>query len=621
MRLLHRDKDKRSSSLIQGLIKELDNKWLWWGALSMLIIVTFVVYIPTYYGGFIWDDDFNFVNNPLMTADDGLKLIWVSEEAFYYPLVLTTFWVERQLWGLNPFGYHIVNTAFHAFNAVLLWILLRRLKVRGAWLAGAIFAVHPLQVESVAWITELKNVQSGFFYLLALLSYTLFDKERKWLWYGVTMLLFVLALLSKTSTVMLPVVLLFYRWWEGRSWRWRDISYTAPFFVISMFAALWTVWEQQHHSGAVGTEWSLGLLEKVLIAGRIVWFYLIKLLVPLNLTFFYPRWSIDVHHAGAYLPVVALLLVPLLFWWRRATWGPSMAFGVGCYLVSLFPVLGFFNIYFMRYSFVADHFQYLASMASIPLFISVALYGFDQLRSHGPGDSERRFAVKMVLGAVVLLLLGVLTWRLGSIYENEEILWVDTIQKNPKAWMAHNNLGIHYHNQGKSGDAIRALQEAVALKPDYGDAYYNLGIAYARKGDLNRAVESYRAAADLEPNDARILHDLGVVYGEAGRFNEAVQELKAALSLRPRYVDAHRSLAALYRKNGRYGEAVEEYKRVLKIEPGSADVYSNLGVAYGQLGHLDNAITAFEEALRIEPDSQEARQNLEKALAMKRSRR
>ena len=607
--------------MLPFLKKLFDVKLTWqWSSIiaaTMIVLITFVAYYPAIYGEFIWDDFLHFVNNPVMTDKDGLKRIWTAGEAYYFPLSLTTFWIERRVWDLQPMGYHIVNIGFHSINAVLFWLLLRRMGIRGAWLAGAIFALHPVFVDSVAWITELKNLQSGFFYLLALLSYLAFEEKRKTIWYIVALLMFILALLSKTSTVMLPIILFLYLWWSGRSWKWRDVCMIMPFVFISAVASVWTVWDQRYHQGVVGEEWSAGLAERIAISGHVIWFYLGKLLVPYNLAFVYPQWSIDPQAISSYIPVFATIALFAIIWWQRQKWGRSILAGFSYFVISLVPVMGFVSMYYFRYTYVADHFQYLAAMGIIALVVGGVTWGIDKWCLMQTGERTEWYGVKVSLGVIVLLVFGILTWRHTHVYHDLETLWLDTIKKNPRSWMAHNNLGILYHNQGKDNEAINELREAVRLKSDYGDAYYNLGIAYVKQGWFDRAIKEYRKALDLNPDDAEIHNNLGFAYGKLDRYDKAIEEFRVAIQLKPNFVDAHRNLAGVYHKSWLLREAIAEYKTVLELEPLNADSYNNLGVVYGQMGFLDEAAAAFQEALRINPDNKEARQNLEKTLSMK----
>ena len=341
---------------------------------ALLVGVVLLAYVPVLQAGFIWDDDLHLTNNPCVVGPLGFAGIWTTTEATYYPLVLTTFWVEHALWGLAPMPYHLVNVLVHAACAILLWLVLARLRVPGAWLGAALWALHPVQVESVAWVTELKNTQSGLFYLLAILFFLKWQESRALAahrggraHFALAIVFAVAAILSKSSTVMLPVVLGLCWWWEEGRWNWRNVAPLTPFFLVSAAASGWTIWEQQFHAGAIGAEWAQTWPQRLIIAGRDVWFYLGKLIWPHPLIFIYPRWQIDAFQPLAYLPVLASIGALFFMWRRRNSWGRPLVFAFAYFVVSLFPLLGFFNVYYFRFSFVADHFQYLASIGPLAL--------------------------------------------------------------------------------------------------------------------------------------------------------------------------------------------------------------------------------------------------------------
>src|SRR6266496_348682 len=337
-----------------------------------LIGAIFLAYAQTRHAGFIWDDESHLTQNPCIVGPLGLKEIWTSTQAVYYPLVLTTFWILHKFFGLNPSPYHMLNVLMHAGSAALLWRVLRQLNVRGAWLGAALWALHPVMVQSVAWVTELKNTQSCLFYLLSIFCFLKVDANEtsdrvRWWRFGWALLFFVLAIVSKPSTVMLPGVLALCVWWRRGRIRWRDIANLIPFVLISALASAWTIWEQKFHSGASGAEWAQTWPDRLIIAGRAIWFYLGKLVWPHPLIFIYPRWEIHSWQWMAYLPLLAATLGLIVLWALPGRAGRALFFAAAYYVVSLFPVLGFFSVYFFRYSFVSDHFQYLASMGPLAL--------------------------------------------------------------------------------------------------------------------------------------------------------------------------------------------------------------------------------------------------------------
>ena len=362
-----------------------------WLLALLLVAATVVVYLSVWRAGFIWDDNLHLTKNPVIVGNLGFKSIWLTSAATYYPLTLTTFWIEHALWGLNPAPYHVVNVLVHAACAVLLWRVLRKLGVHGAWLGAALWALHPVQVESVAWITELKNTQSCLFYLMSILFFLKWRDVRdlagggsgRWQ-YILALFCALLAILSKSSTVMLPVVLGLCWWWMDPRWRWRKLVPLIPFLLVSVLASGWTVWEQQFHSGALGSEWAQTWAERIIIAGLNVWFYLGKLAWPHPLIFIYPRWKIVESQLLAYLPALAAAGGMFILWHQRNGRMRPLFFAAAYFTISLFPVLGFFNIYFFRYSFVGDHLQYLASMGPLVLVGTGITTAFDFFAKRRP---------------------------------------------------------------------------------------------------------------------------------------------------------------------------------------------------------------------------------------------
>src|SRR5213595_229462 len=367
-----------------GNLRETRRSLLSWDWLLgfCLIGIILIAYGQTWHAGFIWDDESHLTQNPCIVGPLGLKEIWTSTRAVYYPLVLTTFWVLHKFIGLNPLPYHLLNIFLHAASAILLWRVLEVLRVRGAWLGAALWALHPITVQSVAWVTELKNTQSCLFYLLSILFFLRWEQEGAPVFsqaqrrsgervcvvsFVSSLGFFILATLSKPSVVMLPIVLALCIWWMRRKIRWRDALALAPFALISALASVWTIWEQRFHARAVGPDWAQTFPERLIVAGKAIWFYLGKLLWPHPLIFIYPRWDVDSSKVVAYLPLLAAIAGLIALWFTRAKWGRALFFAAAYHVISLFPVLGFFSVYFFRYSFVSDHFQYLASMGPLAL--------------------------------------------------------------------------------------------------------------------------------------------------------------------------------------------------------------------------------------------------------------
>ena len=350
-----------------------------------LFVVTALSYGPAWQGQLIWDDDAH-LTKPELRSLGGLVRIWTEPGATqqYYPLVHSLFWLEHRLWGDATLPYHLVNIVLHFLGALLFGKVLQQLKVPGAWLGAALFALHPLQVESVAWISELKNTLSGVFFFSALLFYLRFDEAPRRIYYLVALSLFVLGLFCKTTIAPLPAVLLVIFWWQrGKLSFKRDVVPLIPFFVLGIGAGLFTAWVEHRFIGARGEAFHLSLVERILIAGHAFWFYFSKLVWPANLIFIYPRWQISASvWWQCLLPIAALLLFGLLFALRKRSRAPLAAFLIFAGL--LFPALGFINVYPFVYSFVADHFQYLASSAIFSLLAAALTLLFNRLKLAPP---------------------------------------------------------------------------------------------------------------------------------------------------------------------------------------------------------------------------------------------
>lgn len=584
-----------------------------WRPLVLIVLITCAAYYPALQAGFIWDDDFYVTENHLLTAPDGLRRIWLTTESpsQYFPLTYTVFMIERGLWNLEPMGYHLVNIALHAFNALLVFLLFTRLGLRGAWMIAAVFALHPVHVESVAWVTELKNVLSGMFCLLSLLCYLRFEDDQEWKWYAGSIVLFSLALLSKTVVLTLPVVILLIRWWRKRSITLRDINLLIPFMLVGVGMGLLSMWWETNHQGTTGEVFEFSLLQRILLSGRAIWFYAIKLLWPMNLTFSYPKWILDPREIVQYGWHIGLVSAGVLLWYMRDRWGRGPLAGIAIFIITLSPLLGFINYYTMRYSFVADHYQYLASLGFIAVVVEGSRRGFRRWKdSAGEIASRRAALVEKCIGLSVLVILGILTWQQTLSYRDSETLWQDTLKKNPQSWMAYNNLGIIVTKQGKLDQGIEYFKNALTINPAHLEAHNNLGGAYTKKDRLAEAIDAYEQALTIKPNHPKTHNNLGIVYAKLDRPDKAIAEYKKALSHSPRYAEAYYNLGNAYTKQGKLDEAITAYKKGLALKPLHAEALTNLGAAFLNKDRVDEAIIQFKKALSTKPGLLNARTNL-----------
>jgi protein O-mannosyl-transferase len=538
-----------------------------WTPLALLIGLTVVAYLPSLANGFIWDDDASLTQNPFIRSGEGLHDFWVTTlTPDYWPVTATTLWAEWRLWGMDPFGYHVTNLALHVAEVLLLWAILRRLRVPGATLAALLFALHPVNVESVAWITQRKNLMAMLFYLLSLLAF-LRAGERFRGAYWLSLLALALGMLAKGSVAVLPVVFLGLIAWR-RPLRAGDFLRVAPFFAVAGTLTLVDVWFQGHHLAAAETIRQAGGLERLLGAGAVVWFYLSKALLPIRLILPYPQWRIDAANVGWWLPLLAGLALTGWLWRRRRAHpldrGALFAWGYFC--VALVPVMGFTDVNFMKFSLVADHYQHLA-LIGVTTF---AAAGWAEWRRREPGRWPWAAA------AIAVGFLGALTWRQCLRYRDTGTFFEATLRQNPDSAMAHLNLGMVLGGGQHPREAMAQFEEAVRLDPGSAEAHSDLGAALIGQGRVAEGVAQYAAALRLKP-DLFVVHlNLGSVLLHEGRLEEARTELAAAVRLRPAFAEAHGLLGDALLRLGRPAEAAAEYETALRLRPGDPAAQARL---------------------------------------------
>lgn len=530
---------------------------------ACIACATAIAYIPALRAGYVWDDAEHFLANPLMTDPDGWRGIWSAGSAIYYPIVLSVWRAMHGLFGFeSALPYHAINVVLHVANALMLGKLAERIGLRGGWIAAALFALHPVHVESVAWCTELKNTLSGAFFLASLHAWLRFGEAamRRAAWYAAALGLFALALCSKPSTVMLPAVLVLLAWRREGAAAWRGALATVPFFAFSMAASAYTVWEQKFHSNARGAEWDISLLERLLMAGRIPWFYLGKLAWPHPLAFIYPRWAPDAASALWWSGGIALAAVLALLAWKAHRWGRGPLAALLAYVALLFPVMTFFNVYFFRFSYVADHFAYLASMVPIVCAAHGAAIAADRL-----SGKARNAALGCAVAAIAVL--ASLTFLQARIYKDEETLWLATLERNPAAWIAHSNLGYDYREAGKTDLAAFHLQRAIELDPLNWEANSNYGILLFDAGRAEEAIPFHEVAVRSRPDNAALYNNLANALGSAGRIDEALAAYDRSLALDATDPETYKNSARFLLESGRADEALARLEAARMLAP------------------------------------------------------
>ena len=574
-------------------------------AAAALVALTAAAYGPAFTAGFVWDDDIFLTANPLIHASDGLYRFWfTTEPPDYFPLTSSMLWVEWRLWGMRAAGYHTVNVLLHTVSALLLWRVLRRLKVPGAWLGAALFALHPVAVESVAWITERKNTLPMALFLGSALAWLRFEETERRREYALSLGLFLLALLAKTSVVVLPLVLLGLAWWKRDKICRIDLARVAPFFALAATLGLVTVWYQYHRAIGAQVVRTDGLMARAAAAGWAVWFYVYKALLPTGLCFVYPRWT-TIASAAAFVPAVLAVAGLALLWTRRRSWGRPLLFGMGYYVVALLPVLGFLNIFFMRYSLVADHWQYVALPGT------TALVGSGLALLMRRGGSARTAA--LCAATLLVAFYGAATWRQATHYRDAETLWKHTLACNPTAWLAHSNLGAICERRGELNQAEGHYAAAQRLAPDQWEVQMSLGTMRVRRGKPEEAIPFFMEAIRLHPKAAKPYHNAGIALARIGRKEEAIDCLAMAARLAPEVAPTRERLAALLLEARRYEEARPHLESLARWKP-SAAVYVRLGVVSEQRGDSLAAMAAYRRSVDLAPDNLEALFHLGSAL-------
>jgi protein O-mannosyl-transferase len=670
-------------------------RWLWGMIICGLVAV---VYWPTWNNGLVSDDMFYVGASRELSSVAGLRDIWFKLGATvqYYPLVHSTLWVEYQLWGLDPRGYHTVNAVLHAIGALLLWRLLDRLEVRGGWLAAAIFAVHPVYVESVAWASERKNVLAGMLVLASMLCYLRFcpasaepvgERESRAtgaraVYYALALLLYLGALLSKTVVASMPAVLLVVFWWKRGRITGRDAARLAPFFAVGLALSCVTVWMEKTNVGARGSHWELSPVERLLIAGRAVWFYAGELAWPYPLAFTYPRWRIDSHAEGQWLFPLAAAAVVCALWLARGRIGRGPLAAVLIFIGVLVPALGFFDVYPFLFSFVADHYQYHASMALVALAAAGVVLASER--------AGRWAAWTAGLAAVAILLpLAALAHEKTYAYRDSETLTRDNIALVPQAWAAQYRFAVILTNEHKYAEALAHYEEALRLYPEHamlnddigtalvslgrvdegvrafrralagelpGDdrraVYYHLGNALASQKRNDEAIESFQHAIKLDPQAAGAMYSCAVVMDWQGDTQSALEMMRRSVKIQPGFAPAQHALATMLLESGQPAEALEpltaaarlapnnplyhldlagallrsgkmaaaesHLRRVIELDPRAAAAHNLLGIVLAERGDFDAGIAEFRAALAIDPKHAGAQENLQKALEARR---
>jgi Flp pilus assembly protein TadD len=630
---------------VKEILPDKSSGVLWTTIVQALVIAAAVLWIywPVLHGDWLWDDDLLVTDNALVHDPSGLWKIWFDPGSMidYQPLKVSVSWLQWQLWGNDTLGYHLTNVLLHIVGALLVWRLLSKFGLRLAWLGGLIFAIHPVQVESVAWIAELKNTLSLPPFLLAMCAWIDFDERGRARDYWLALGLFLAAMLCKPTMVMFPVVILLYAWWKRDRVGWNDVKSSAPFFAVSLGLGLVTVWFLHHQPIGDASIPMGGFFTRTARAGLAISFYFSTCFMPVGLLPLYPRWVVDPPTLLQFLPWPILGSVIYRLWTNRESWGRHALLGLGFFLINLTPFVGFNAGSYMIYTWVMDHVLYIPIIG----LIGLAVAALGQIKDRLPA-SFYLYVIALMTVALTILAFGSRSY--AKMFINEETLWTYELQYNPGAFLAHNALGfalfqkgrlseaicqyelalqikpdyLEAHNNfgvallqaGQVSEAMSQFEQALQIKPDYAEAHNDLGNALQQTGQLSAATEQFELALRINPDYAEAHNNFGNVLSQTGRVPEAIDQFNQALRLNPDYAEACYDLATVLLQTGQDSEAIVQYQQTLRIKPNYAEAHNNLGTALAQTGRLPEAIAQFEQALQLQPDNAEAHNNLGHAL-------
>lgn len=583
-------------------------KFLLMSGSLLILALTFLAYVPALSAGFVWDDPQHFGLGRMQPTWEGLKDLWIGHR-FYYPLTSTTFWVIRRIWDMEPLPYHLVNIVLHGINSILLWRIVSRLRMPFPFLCGLLFALHPVHVQSVAWATELKNTQSGLFYLVSLRFFMIAQDRPDHRHYIGSLVAFLAALLSKTSTVTLPFILLLLHLWRGGVLDRKSILRLAPYFGLSMAMGGMTVFFHQDQVTNMDY-WDESLFERVLLAARGVWFYIQKFMWPATLVFVYPRWNLSEGLVLWLLHAISLTLMTAWLWHRSkdSSWRRAALFGFVGFVASLLPVLNFFKMFYTRYAYTADHWQYLADMVAVPLLIGfVATCLSSLLRVFGP--DHLLHSLKGMGYAFLFMVFATLCVKTSiqcRDYDDIESLWRQSLRKSPNSYLARANLAVHLTDSGRLDEAFAQYEAALPLDEDMRVTYVGMGrIEYLRER-YDEAEVLYRKVLEIYPEDADALNGIAGICVKQEKYGEAMELLDRAIQAVPTHAESHTNRGRLFDAIGKKDEAIAAYTRAIDLNPSDSKARQHLADDLRAVGRYEEAMTQYSFSIQLDPTNTDA---------------
>jgi len=579
--------------------------------LQMIVIVMAGLWVfwPALHGDWLWDDSMYITQNPSFYDPSGLWKIWFKPGNFieYYPVEETVQWAQWQLWQNETFGYHLTNVILHILSALLIWRLLSKFGLHLAWLGGLIFVLHPVQVESVAWISELKNTLSLPPFLLAMCAWIDYEEHRRRNDYLMALGMFLVAMLCKISMALFPVVILLYAWWKRGRVGWGDLKAGLPFFGISLVLGFTTVWAGENYLQQDGGSSEVvligGFFSRLILAGLSILFYFSKCFLPVDLLPAYPKWTVNPLSPIQFLPWIVLIGAIAWLWIKRRTWGRHAILGFGFFLINLAPFVGFIEASYMNFTWVMDHFLYIPIIGLIGLAVAGLGRLGDQLSVSG-----RRLGI-----GVVTITMGLLAWEshgYAGIFTSQETLWTYALQYNPEAWPGYLNLGDAWEEKGRVSETIELYEKALKINPDFVMGRYNLGNAFIKANRFPEAIEQYEQALKINPRYVDAHNNLGRALFQIHRLPEAIEQFEQALKIDPNDIDARNNLGNSLIESNRIPEAIDQYEQILKINPNYAIAHANMATAFIQINRIPEAIQQYELYLKLDPDNADVRNQL-----------
>ncbi len=566
-------------------------------AIVSLTALVGVVYYPAIDGTLLWDDWQYTVGNPFLGSWEGLLQIWKAPHTGglpYFPLTFSTFWLEHYLWGGNLWFDHILSILLHIGNAFLVIKVLQKLRLQGGWWVAALFALHPVHAESVAWVSERSNVLSTFFYLLTLHCYLRFLQDFRWKSYWMAQGFFLLALFAKPATCMLPVILILLTHYLQKRLSIKILLPVLPFFIFALIVGLLTIHAESQMGINQVVELDFTVVQHFFLANHIFLFYLSKLLFPYPLMAAYPLWELELGTWNTFWPVLVnfgLIAALSMLWWKN--YGRA-AYAFLYFGVSLFPVLGFFNTSIFTKTYVADHFQYLPSLGIFVLIVQTGMWAIEKGGLHK--------TIGQWVGVSVLLVLGFLSWDRSFVFRSGELLWQDAIAKEPTLFTPYRMLGNIYLQHGKYQMAVEQLSQAIKNKGDgeYPEAYFDRGSAYTLLQQHEQAIADFTQLIQWNENDYKAYSNRGVIYLNTKQYAAAIADFTKVIELAPNPAKSYHGRGTAYFQLGSYQQAVEDYTKSIEFYPDPQwQVIYARGKSYWRLKQYEQALVDFTRANQL----------------------